>query len=172
MPQEYMMKRSLTSQPSSAPTVVELMRQEMEKHRRQADNIQKIIERWQADALEAVVSDDTIHPVVSDEEIKGLEPGEALEVYMRNRKGVKIPFLQIVAEFMAAGVNPGKPRAGKGGQPRNLMIRNLKIAVSNRTDLYDHYPSGSLKGVPNEKIVVQLALGADQVKQKKRYRQK
>jgi hypothetical protein len=114
-------------------------------------------------------------PVVKKDEFRGMRAVDALENYLRARRGFKIPLPRIVADLVEGGVDPGHAR-GKKSDPAALVSHTLKIGIPNRKAFGYHPDSISEKtgahvipkGVKDEEITVWLGDAADQPKRRKR----
>lgn len=100
-------------------------------------------------------------PPVTPGEFRGMRISNALEPYIRLRRGHRIPFKRIVDDLLEGEVNPGAPR-GRKTDPRTLIAQTLKITLPNRTNLVDWEPKGSLMGIDEDLITVWLASTADE----------
>lgn len=115
-------------------------------------------------------------PDVKDGEFKGARPVHALEIYLRARRGFRIPLSKVVADMVVGGVHPGNPR-GKQNDPAALIAHTLKIGIPNRKHLFDFTPKTPGKTgkfdviprrTPDAEIMVWLADTADHPKDRKR----
>lgn len=115
-------------------------------------------------------------PVVRSDEFRGKRAVDALDAYLRARRGFKIPLSRAVADIVAGGVDPGQPRGNKS-DPAALVSHTLKIALPNRRTTFSYEPDGVSKktgahvipkGSKDEDIIVWLADTADQPKRRKR----
>jgi hypothetical protein len=118
---------------------------------------------------------DHLPPVRSDE-YKGMRAMDALEAYLRVRRGFKIPLPIAAADLVEGGCDPGAPR-GKKSDPIALVSHTLKIGVPNRPKLLEYAPDAIApktgahvipKGTRDEDITVWLAASADEPKRRKR----
>jgi hypothetical protein len=141
--------------------------QELEKQRdllvRQLKAVDQILENMKQ-AQQAADSLPNVLPT-RPEEFKGMKVANALAVYLRARRGQKIPLPIIIEGLLAGGISPGKPR-GKRTQPEALIAQTIKIALPNNRHLFEWEPDQSLQGVPEDKIFIGLAPTADQIKHK------
>lgn len=108
-------------------------------------------------------------PGVKRDEYKGMRATDALEVYLRSRRDMRISLAQAVADLITGGVDPGQPR-GRQNDPTALLAHTLKIALQNRAATFQWEPAGLLKGIPDDKIMLSLAETADQPRRRKRDR--
>jgi hypothetical protein len=115
-------------------------------------------------------------PPIRKDEFRGARAVQALESYLRTRRGFRIPLSRIVKDLVEGGVDPGQPR-GKKNDPAGLVAHTLKIAVPNRRDVFGYEPSAVNektgahvipKGIRDEDILVWLADTADQPRRRKR----
>lgn len=67
-------------------------------------------------------------PHVRPGQYQGMRPVDALESYLRIRKGNQVPLPKIVADLVVGGVNPGAPR-GRKNDPAGLIEHTLKISL-------------------------------------------
>jgi len=117
-------------------------------------------------------------PLVRPNEYKGMRAVDALESYLRVRRGFKIPLARAVADLVEGGVDPGQPR-GKKTDPVGLVSHTLKISIPNRPTIFSYAPeavaekSGARilpKGIKDEDVTVWLSESADQPKRRTRAR--
>lgn len=107
------------------------------------------------------------YPPVREHEYQGMRAVDALESYLRGRRGMKIPLSRIAQDLVKGGVNPGEPR-GKKNDPTLLVDHTLRISLPNKRRLFSWEPDESLKGIDSDKITIWLATTADQPKRRKR----
>lgn len=174
------MSTEVISVPSIYPAVqsVNLAKEELLKGKRellrQLETIEELLSNMEAVERRADYSLDKLVPVRKDE-FKGKRAMEALDAYMRARKGHKIPFRRIIADLIEGGADPGSPRGSKT-DPAVLIAHTLKIGIPNRPSVFEFSPVGqSKKGAPiipkgtrDEEITVWLADTADQPKRRRR----
>lgn len=114
-------------------------------------------------------------PDVKEGEFMGKRPVDALEWYLKARRGIRIPLSKAVADLLIGGAHPGNPR-GRQSDPAALIAHTLKIGIPNRRKLFDFTPKGtSSKGraviprrTPDGDILVWLAETADDPIRRKR----
>jgi hypothetical protein len=115
-------------------------------------------------------------PPVRKDEFRGVRAVQALESYLRIRRGFRVPLSRIVKDLVEGGVDPGQPRGSKN-DPAGLVAHTLKIAVPNRRDVFGYEPAAVNektgahvipKGIRDEDILVWLADTADQPRRRKR----
>lgn len=114
-------------------------------------------------------------PDVREGEFMGKRPVDALEWYLKARRGVRLPLSKVVADLVIGGAHPGNPR-GSQTDPAALIAHTLKIGIPNRKRLFDFTPKAtSKKGLPviprktpDSEIIVWLAETADQPTSRKR----
>ena len=86
--------------------------------------------------------------VVISGQYAGQRAIDALENYLRARKGQRIPLDRCVQDLIAGGANTGEPR-GRSSDPVRRMTHNLKIAIPNRSETFGWEPMAySRKGLP------------------------
>jgi hypothetical protein len=164
---------------------VNLAKEELLKGKRELEQELKTLNEHLAN-MEAVErrsghsqSLDTL-PIAKKDEFKGMRPIDALENYLRARRGFKIPLPRIVADLVEGGVHPGSNR-GKTSDPAELVSWTLKISVPSRK-AFGYHPAGVSektgapiipkrvgdKLVEDEEITIWLADAADQPKRRVR----
>lgn len=119
-----------------------------------------LVRIWQDSPAEKPASN--VRPVLSNE-YQGLAVTKALEVYMRARPGVSLRLTDIVKDLIAGGVQPGKPRRGRS-DPADLIAQNIKIALPKLRWMFVVKPEGLLRGVPDSKVFLTLAMAGTQVR--------
>lgn len=96
---------------------------------------------------------------------------DALENYLRSRKGLRIPLDRAVQDLIAGGANAGEP-GGRNSDPAKRMRHNLKIAVPNRTETFGWEPvvktRKGLPGMPKGNVSVTVWLADEPVKSQKK----
>ena len=78
-------------------------------------------------------------PPIKPGEYASMRPVDALAVYLRTRRGSRIPLSHAVKDLIVGGVYPGQPR-GKKNDPAALVTHSLKIALPNRRDTFGWEP--------------------------------
>jgi hypothetical protein len=138
----------------------------------------KLLATFEADERQSWPDLDDLPPVRS-EEYKGKRAMDALESYLRVRRGFKIPLALAAADLVEGGCDPGAPR-GKKVDPAALVAHTLKIGVPNRLDVFDFEPKLLRKTktgrerfiippkTPDENIKFLLSASADRAKRRKR----
>jgi hypothetical protein len=118
-------------------------------------------------------------PVVKPDDFRGKRAGEAVEPYLRARRGFKIPLPRIVADLVEGGADKGENR-GKVTDPAKLISHTLKLSLGNWSRFCDFHPKEHYKtakgvdrvrvkkGTKDEDITVWLADAADQPKRRNR----
>lgn len=169
------------SVPSIYPVVqsVNLAKEELLKGKRelqrQLQTIEELLSNMEAVERRSGYNLDHL-PQVRKDEFKGKRTMDALDAYLRARRGFKIPFPRIVADLLEGGVDGGRPR-GKKSDPAALVSHTLKIGIPNRRATFGYSPeavsekSGAHiipKGTRDEEITVWLADTADQPKRRQR----
>lgn len=143
----------------------------------QAKTIKEILANMEAAEKRSGQNLEMLPPVRKDE-YRGMRAADALEIYLRSRRGYKIPLTRAVADLVDGGTNPGQPR-GKKTDPIALVLHTLKIAVPNRRNVFRYTPEGTAektgafiipKGVRDEEIIIWLSEEADEPQKRKRPR--
>ena len=78
-------------------------------------------------------------PAVIPGQYVGQRAVDALENYLRGRKGLRIPLDRAVQDLIAGGADTGQP-GGRSADPAERMTHNLKIAIPNRTETFGWEP--------------------------------
>lgn len=87
-------------------------------------------------------------PSVIPGQYAGQRAIDALENYLRARKGLRVPLDRCVQDLIAGGAGTDKT-AGRSSDPARRMTHNLKIAVPNRPETFCWEPVvASRKGLP------------------------
>lgn len=103
-----------------------------------------------------VTAEINLLPPVLPGDYPGMTRKDALEYYMRQRKGNRIPLSKIVADLLAGGVDPGEPRKA-GETPAATLAHNIKIGLSQPgSRLYGREPEGKLTRIDSRDIKVWL----------------
>lgn len=91
---------------------------------------------------------------------------DALENYLRARKGMRIPLDRCVQDLIIGGADTGQPR-GRSADPFRRMRHNLKIAIGNLTDLFAWEPVADTDtGVPRGDVKITIWLKDEPVSPK------
>jgi hypothetical protein len=104
---------------------------------------------------------DALQPVVKDE-YKGMILRNAIETYLRARRGHRISFERVVSDLLLAGVDPGLPRLGQS-DPVRLLSHNLKILMALRRNLIAWEPQGKPGKIHPKDLTIWLAPSADEL---------
>lgn len=159
--------------------VVNLAREELLKGLREAEQqvktFKEILSRL--DEVEQRSNFNLSHlPPVRQNEYRGMRAMDALESYLRARRGFKVPLKRAVEDLLEGGVDPGRSR-GKQTEPSALISHTLKIGIPNRRSTVAYQPdSVSAKtgahviprGVPDDQIILWLAETADEPRRRTR----
>ncbi len=137
----------LTANPNFYGVTIAGLRQRQVEYLQQASELQK-----KATELEEVIrrlrglSDggsaelDIRHVIIG--EFKGHKISLALTLYLRERRGQRIPIDRVVDDLLLAGVDPGKQRSNQ--TPAQTMRHNLKITVANTPKKVQYDPELSV----------------------------
>jgi len=158
-----------TSYPDRLSLAEDQLVNEMSDLEGRLKTLKGILENLRA-ARKTAAGGQDIRPV-SPEEYRGLRIVDALETYLRARRGIKIPLPRIIEGLVVGGVDPGKPRRNRT-DPAALISQTIKISLPNNDRIFAWEPKGLLKGVDESTIFVWLAPSADEVKRRKKYPKK
>jgi hypothetical protein len=141
------------------------------KLRQEVAAVEEILGRF--DAMNGAPSSEIkLLPPVMPGEYKGQSRKDALEYYMRQRRGNRVPLSKIVADLLAGGCNAGEARK-VGESPEATLAHNIKIGLSQPgARLYGRSPAGKLTRVDSRDILVWLDETAAEVPPAPRRRRK
>lgn len=115
------------------------------------------------------------YPPVGPEEYKGKRAIDALELYLRVRRGAKVTLSQAVEDLVKGGAYPGDPRKGQS-DPTALIMHTLKIGIPQKSRIFEFEPKLPAKNhkfkfprkISNDLCFVWLGPGADVPKKRAR----
>lgn len=179
MPTELMSTSVLSSIPkpdniAHARTIIQANIADLENQIALLRNALEFLNRGSGGVPETSADGRKIPPVKS-REYQGMSAKDALEVYLKARRHLKVPLSRIVRDLLAGGADPGRPR-GRITDPESLVSQTLKISLPNKAKLFEWTPQGLSKkgktivkkGANDDDIFVWLADEADVPKRRKR----
>jgi hypothetical protein len=127
------------------------------------------------DGTESMEEEDSKIPHVKQREYEGMRGIDALERYLKDRRGMRIRLSKAVKDLIEGGADPGQPRRGIT-DPEELVAHALKIGLSGNARVFDWSPQGLSKekrtivkkGVPDDQVFVWLAEEGDITKRRVR----
>jgi hypothetical protein len=127
-----------TTQPNAFDASEEYFLRQLEDLRRQQKECEDMIKRLR-EAKKRIMGGVAEIPPVKPGEYVSMRPVDALEHYLKARRGLRIPLNRAVSDLVAGGVDAGQPR-GKKNDPAALVTHTLKISLPNRKDTFGWSP--------------------------------
>ena len=146
---------------------IERIERDRDSHLAQVEALNNILAQMRQ-AVQLRSNRTLVLPSIKPNEYQGMRAIDALETYLRQRPGVKIPLSRAVEDLIRGGVYPGKAR-GRQTDPAALIAHTIKISFPNKLHLLEWDPKieGKKKGtflvprhVPPDNITIWLADGA------------
>jgi len=143
---------------------------------RERARLDRVIAALQSTSNEAGLSANTMEiRSVESGDYDGLPAMQALEIYFKERRGLKIPLSRAVADLVKGGADHGEARRGNG-DPAKLISHTIRIGLGNKTAIFDWEPKGVSakgkpivsKGTPNDHVMVWLAPTANDPRRRNR----
>ncbi len=102
-------------------------------------------------------------PPVIPGQYQGLRPIDALENYLRARRGVRIRLARAVEDLLAGGADSG-PKKARSPIAAKRMMQDLKIAIPNKAKVFAWEPMAKTRtgrpGTPRGDVSITIWLAA------------